>query len=221
MVIAGLSASPAVLLSVSVKGVCYDGVFKYTKTSRHWAPFLPFVRADEMSTEGNLLPACCVADPATVAQLTDLLLGQKLLLDEWEREGARGSANERRWDAERRSLDAEVRELEELLTRKKSEYQACIRKQRTRIAELQGRNALMITLKDRDVQVAGRLVLQSLVDRDAALSDAANLRALCDQQQRRLAALELKEADTALTNEKLTVEFAALVMMAQVRELRL
>ena len=164
---------------------------------------MPFVRADEMSTEGNLLPACCVADPATVAQLTDLLRGQKLLLDEWEREGARGSAMERRWDAERRSLDGEIRELDELLTRKRTEYRACIRK------------------KDRDVQVAGRLVLQSLVDRDAALSDAANLRVLCDQQQRRLRALELKEADTALTNEKLTVEFAALVMMAQVRELRL
>ena len=107
---------------------------------------------------------------------------------------------ERRWDAERRSLDAEVRELEELLTRKRSEYQACIRK------------------KDRDVQVAGRLVLQSLVDRDAALSVAANLRALGDQQQRRLIAMELKEADTAHTNERLTVEFAFGNALRQLRE---
>ena len=218
MVIAGLAAPPPGLLSVSVKGVCYDGVFKYTKTSRHWAPFLPFVRADEMSTEGNLLPACCVADPATVAQLTDLLLGQKLLLDEWDVERAQTATRERRWDVERRSLEAEVRGLEEMLTEQRSTYQAYIRKQRTRIAELQGRNALMITLKDREVQVAGRLVLQSLVDRDAALSVAANLRALGDQQQRRLRALELKEADTALTNEKLTVEFALGEHLRKLRE---
>ena len=218
MVIAGLAAPPPGLLSVSVKGVCYDGVFKYTKTSRHWAPFLPFVRADEMSTEGNLLPACCVADPATVAQLTGLLLGQKLLLDEWEREGARGSANERRWDAERRSLDAEIRELEELLTSKRSEYQACLRKQRTTIAELRDRNALMIQLKDQEVHVAGHLVLQMLVEKDAALAVAAKLRVLYDQQRRRLIAMELKEADTAHTNERLTVEFAFGNALRQLRE---
>ena len=218
MVIAGLAAPPPGLLSVSVKGVCYDGVFKYTKTSRHWAPFLPFVRADEMSTEGNLLPACCVADPATVAQLTGLLLGQKLLLDEWEREGARGSANERRWDAERRSLDAEIRELEELLTSKRSEYQACFRKQRATIAELRDRNALMIQLKDQEVHVAGHLVLQMLVEKDAALAVAAKLRVLYDQQRRRLIAMELKEADTAHTNKRLTVQFAFGNALRQLRE---
>ena len=102
--------------------------FLSTPRHRGMGFFLPFVRADEMSTEGNLLPACCVADPATVAQLTDLLLGQKLLLDEWDVERAQTATRERRWDVERRSLEAEVRELEELLTRKKSEYQACIRK---------------------------------------------------------------------------------------------
>ena len=179
---------------------------------------MPFVRADEMSTEGNLLPACCVADPATVAQLTGLLLGQKLLLDEWEREGARGSANERRWDAERRSLDAEIRELEELLTSKRSEYQACLRKQRATIAELRDRNALMIQLKDQEVHVAGRLVLQMLVEKDAALAVAAKLRVLYDQQRRRLIAMELKEADTAHTNERLTVEFAFGRHLRQLRE---
>ena len=76
----------------------------------------------------------------------------------------------------------------------------------------------MIKLKDQEVQVQFRHIMRMRVDRDSALSVAANLRALGDQEQRRLRALELKEADTALTNEKLTVEFAFGDALRKLRE---